>query len=265
MAKDKKGFVLYADMQEVFEELDDKDAGQLIRHIFAYVNDENPVTDNPMVKISFIPIKKQLKRDLEKYEKVREKRSIAGKKSAESRQQTSTKSTHVKSVEQTSTKSTVNVNDNVNVSVNDNVTVNVKDIKYKNILLSELKNSDVPNQNYYDITIAFYNLFKANLKELGINTTTISKAKGKWIDNIRLLIEIDKRTQEEIREVFDLLKTDKFWRKNILSTSKLREKFEKLLIESRTKKNGANKTNRKGASYEEIGAILEEEFGHLPN
>ena len=85
MAKDKKRFVLYSDYQEAFEALDDETAGQLIKHLFKYVNDEHPETDNQLVKLSFIPIKQQLKRDLVKYEDKQKQWSEAGKKSAAKR------------------------------------------------------------------------------------------------------------------------------------------------------------------------------------
>jgi hypothetical protein len=68
MAKDKKGFVLYADQKEIFDELPNDYAGKLIKHIFSYVNDENPTTDDLVLKIAFSSIKAQLKRDLKKYE-----------------------------------------------------------------------------------------------------------------------------------------------------------------------------------------------------
>lgn len=122
MAKDKKGFILYADQKELFDQLPDDKAGELIKHIFSYVNDENPIIEDLLLKLAFTPIKQQLKRDLKRFEEVREKRSIAGKASAESRKQNSTNLTLVKFVEQTSTNST----DKDNVTVNDNV--NVKDI-----------------------------------------------------------------------------------------------------------------------------------------
>jgi len=131
MAEGKKGFLLYADYQELFEELSDEDAGQLVKHIFKYVNDKDPETENKMVKISFIPIKRQLKRDLDKYEETKAVRSKAGKASAAAKklkkeqdsttssddQQTPTKSTHVNTIQQTPTKSTDK--DNVNDTVND--------------------------------------------------------------------------------------------------------------------------------------------------
>lgn len=137
MAKDKKSFVLYSDYLELFEELSDSDAGKLAKHIFRYVNDLNPTSESEIIKISFIPIKLQLKRDLKHWESVRIKRSQAGKASAESRKQNQQVSTSVESVEQRSTKSTVTVNDNVTVNVTDNI--NKKDIPKFNFKTELLK------------------------------------------------------------------------------------------------------------------------------
>jgi uncharacterized phage protein (TIGR02220 family) len=68
MAKDKAAFQLYADQKSLFDNLPDDYAGKLIKHIFSYVNDDNPTTDDLVLKIAFEPIKLQLKRDLKKYE-----------------------------------------------------------------------------------------------------------------------------------------------------------------------------------------------------
>lgn len=124
MAKDKKSFLLYTDVCHTVKHLSNEQAGELFKHLLAYVNDENPDTDNALVKIAFEPIKQSLKRDLAKYEKIRESRSKAGKKSAEIRK-SRTKPTSVKDVEQPSTNPTVSDN----VSVSDSDSVNVSDIK----------------------------------------------------------------------------------------------------------------------------------------
>jgi len=79
MAKDKKSFVLYSDSQSLVNQLPDEVAGRLLKHIFAYVNDENPETDELLVNIAFEPIKNQLKRDLKKYERTIEIKSNGGK------------------------------------------------------------------------------------------------------------------------------------------------------------------------------------------
>lgn len=68
MAEGKKGFVLYADQKELFDKLPNEKAGELIKHIFAYVNDEDPQTEDLLIDLAFIPIRQQLKRDLVKWE-----------------------------------------------------------------------------------------------------------------------------------------------------------------------------------------------------
>ena len=54
-------------MIHVFEELSDEQAGKLIKLIFDYVNDKNPIIDDQILKVSFAPIKAQLKRDLQEW------------------------------------------------------------------------------------------------------------------------------------------------------------------------------------------------------
>ncbi|BBI32456.1 DUF4373 domain-containing protein [Cohnella abietis] len=52
----------------------------------------------------------------------------------------------------------------------------------------------------------------------------------KWADDCRKLLEIDKAKENVIRDVIDWATSDEFWKKNILSASKLREKFQDLAI-----------------------------------
>ncbi len=75
-------------------------AGKFIKHILRYVNDLDPETEDKEVLLSFIPVKQNLKRQLKKWEEIKEKRSIAGQISAEKRKQNSTNSTHVESIKQ---------------------------------------------------------------------------------------------------------------------------------------------------------------------
>ncbi|MFZ2432496.1 MAG: DUF6291 domain-containing protein [Lutibacter sp.] len=79
MAENKKSFLLYVDLIHTVNQLPDDKAGQLFKHILSYVNDENPITDDLITKISFEPIKQQLKRDLKKYENICDRNSNNGK------------------------------------------------------------------------------------------------------------------------------------------------------------------------------------------
>lgn len=124
MAQGKKSFIAYSDWQGTFKALPDEIAGQLIKYIFSYVNDENPEPhENFVVNALFEQFKATLKRDLDKWDKQREQRSLAGKRSAELRAtKTNERST---TVNEQARKPTVNVSDSVNVSVNDSDSVNV--------------------------------------------------------------------------------------------------------------------------------------------
>jgi len=79
MAENKKSFVLYCDIIHTIEQLSDEQAGHLFKHVLYYVNDLNPETDNVITKIAFEPIKQQLKRDLVRYEKIRERNSLSAR------------------------------------------------------------------------------------------------------------------------------------------------------------------------------------------
>ena len=110
MAKDKKGFILYADQIAIFEQLPNDKAGELIKFIFSYVNDEDPVTEDLIINLAFTPIKQQLKRDLIKFEETKGKRSEAGKVGANKRWQNITEHSN-------------RINDITKIAVNDNVNV----------------------------------------------------------------------------------------------------------------------------------------------
>lgn len=115
MADNKKSFVLYADLIHTIKKMPEDKAGKLFVTILEYVNDENPTVDDMVVDLVFEPIKRQLKRDLVKYEDKRKKWSDAGKRSAEVKKAQRT----LTNVAKRSTESTVN--DTVNVTVNDSI------------------------------------------------------------------------------------------------------------------------------------------------
>lgn len=80
MAEGKKTFIFYSDWINMVREMPDEDAGALLKHVLSYVNDEEPTTDNLLVKMAFGHMKPMLKQDLNKWELIREKRKEAGKK-----------------------------------------------------------------------------------------------------------------------------------------------------------------------------------------
>lgn len=220
MATDKKSFVLYADNYGLIKQLPDDVAGRLLKHIFAYVNDENPVSDDLLLNIAFEPIKMALKRDLKKYEQIKEKRSLAGKKSAEQRQQNSTNPTHVDFVQQTSTNPTVSDSDNVSVidSVSDSDNVLSKD----NIIIPEI-------ENFGSVAIEDFNFLHSKILKF---------ESPSWLESVAMQQKI---TIEEIQN-----KIDEFVL--FLSTTETQHKSKKAFLEHfinwLTKKNNSEKNGK---------------------
>lgn len=140
MAEGKKSFVAYSDWYGMFKALPDEVAGKLIKHIFSYVNDENPTTEDFVINALFEQVKSTLKRDLKKWEEQQEQRKQAGIRSAEVRKQNATL-VNARLVSST---------DSVSVSVNDNV--NKKESKPSLETRSlAFKNSLIPFKQKYSI------------------------------------------------------------------------------------------------------------------
>jgi hypothetical protein len=58
----------------------------------------------------------------------------------------------------------------------------------------------------------------------------------KWCDSIGKMIRLDKREQTDIWNTLVFARTDVFWKVNIRSTNKFREKYETLYLQSKSKK-----------------------------
>jgi hypothetical protein len=127
MAAGKKSFVLYCDLIHTVEKMPNEKAGELLKHILRYVNDQNPTTNDLIIELTFEPIKQQLKRDLDKWEEqIKPKRSEAGRlggiKSGEARRsKTKQNEANALNAKQNEANEAVNVN----VSVNDNVKIDI--------------------------------------------------------------------------------------------------------------------------------------------
>jgi len=110
----------------MIREMPNEDAGELLKHILSYVNDEEPETKNLLVKMAFGHMKPMLKEDLEKWDKIREIRKKAGSKGGKA----SVKQNEANAYQNKSIAKQVQaVNDNVNV--NDNINVIKKEGKRK--------------------------------------------------------------------------------------------------------------------------------------
>jgi len=278
MAENKKRIVVYADWMDKFENLEDDEAGRLIKHFFRYVNDKNPDPPDRLTKLMFVDIENQLKRDLKKWEESIEGKRRAGLASAEAKkfkkenETDSTESTRVENVGENSTESTVTVTDTVKVTVTDKDKLKI----LNSFLLSEIKISDDNNflkfgehiisisekeRINFKTAVWFQKLFIKNLKEKNSPTSTQEKAKYKsYVDPIRLMFDSDNVTQEQIKDAHAFLNSidGEFWKKNILSTESLRKQIQKLLIQKNTS-NGKSEqqfagTAKKAANFDPLRA-----------
>ncbi len=196
MAQGKKSFLLYCDLIGTFEELTDDEAGKLIKHVLRYVNDMNPDAPDRLTKITFEPIKQALKRDLVKYEQIREKKRFAGLASAESRKQIQQVLTGVDTPQHKATHSTVI--DSVSDSVSDSVIVSDIDKEKKNILLKKreeaVASALVRKKQFYNSLIPFLDKYpKEMLKAFYDYWSEMNKTQTKMLFEFKPTFEISKR------------------------------------------------------------------------
>ncbi len=105
-----------------------------------------------------------------------------------------------------------NVNDNVNVDVNDNVPALPEAHLKAAQKLFYLVKAEKPNSLEWR-------------KEKTLDGVKVDQVTYWAAQDIRLMIEQDKRTIEDISKVIDAVAGDPFWRTNILSMGKLRQKW----------------------------------------
>jgi hypothetical protein len=75
------------------------------------------------------------------------------------------------------------------------------------------------------------NYLAERIQSNGSKKPTVTKA---WIDDMRLLVERDGRTPEQVYAAIDWCQQDAFWRSNILSPGKLRAKYDQLRLRAST-------------------------------
>ena len=132
-----------------------------------------------------------------------------------------------------------NTSYNNNSLVGSSQTPTKKDSK-KDLFKTKLSEVDVElldkkQKEYYSVAINFQKLFIHNKKELGLNNFKDQENATylNYVEPIRLAIEVDGWSVEDFRNAYAFLIKDEFWKKNILSTSKLRDKMEQLVVKSK--------------------------------
>jgi hypothetical protein len=241
--ENKKSFIAYVDWGETFDALPDEKAGQLVKHLFAYVNDKNPVTDDILINAVFTNIKLQLKRDLTKWKNISTQRAEIGKiggiKSGEKR---SKRSKCLKN-EANASKRKQNEHD----TVNDTVNVKEEYLKKANKspdFIDDILDCFIQEHGSYEVM--------SRGKERTAISTILKKYKEKY----------PAATSEEtligLRAYFkQCINISDIWLMNNMSPSIIVSKFNEI---NKILRNGTNKKSS-GASEEAVARIIAEKFG----
>jgi len=218
----KKSFILYDDMAAPIETLSDKEAGILFKHIFAYRNNTNglkPLEGGAAMAFQFI--KQQITRDSEKWEdRAKRSRENGSKGGRPVKTPKPRKPSGLKNNPENPVGDPKPVNANANANVNGNVTVNA--------------NVKIKNPDYVEMVDLLISRIEGNNPKYFYGKNKEQK-RDNWYEDIRLLKEKDRRTIEEIRRIINWCQSDSFWKSNILSASKLRNKFPQLELRSKIK------------------------------
>lgn len=120
----KNKIIVYRDWIEIFEPLEDAEAGKLIKHFFRYVNDQNPESPDRLTGLLFDgSIKPTLKRDLQSWKQQQERNKINGSNGGRPKKEKPKETEITQSVilEPTQTEQNPKKGVKDNVKVNDNV------------------------------------------------------------------------------------------------------------------------------------------------
>ncbi|EJP84672.1 hypothetical protein [Bacillus cereus] len=151
-----------------------------------------------------------------------------------------------------------NCNDGLlqNVTINSNKTSQTLDSNKMSLSITEIENTteittEKPKTSRHkfktcDINAANYLFEKIKSNNPKHKTPNLDT----WANDFRLMREKDNRELEEIKDVIDWCQLDSFWKGNILSPKKLREKFDQLTIQMTSKKGvTSNARNQKDSSF----------------
>lgn len=119
----------------------------------------------------------------------------------------------------TSTEQQVNTKNNVNNANNDNNDNNKT-------------SSSKRKGRIYENDSIYYILAEKLFKQICQNQEIKQPNLNAWADDIRKLIEIDKRTESQVSRMIDWCTTDSFWSTVVLSANKLRAKYQTMAAQA---------------------------------
>jgi hypothetical protein len=166
-----------------------------------------------------------------KYKELKEKKSEAGRKGMSKRWGNQQKD------------NTVITDDNTVITENNKgKEMKVKESKEKESKENKKKEKPSSPKQVYDKDGVHYQLALRLFKNILSNNPDYKEPNlQSWANDVRLMMERDNRTEEQISYLMDWVQSDSFWKTNILSVSKLREKFDQLVMRVKENMNKQNK------------------------
>ncbi|WP_078434252.1 replication protein [Metabacillus halosaccharovorans] len=103
--------------------------------------------------------------------------------------------------------------------------------KKENIKKIPRKQKTYDEENtYFKMAVYFHDRVSKVAQEAGVGHLTKKANLQKWADEFRKLVELDGVDKHLAKKVMDWVTTDSFWKTNVLSAKKLRDKFGELAI-----------------------------------
>lgn len=155
---DKKSFIVHFSTYESIKDFDDAQLGKIFRAMCEYAITGKEITLTKMLKVAFRFVKSQMDADIKKYKETCEKRSYAGRSSAQKRAES--KSTNVSKCqqnEQMPTKAT-----DIDVDIDVDVDNRESDILKNNTPTLEEIKTFCKNENLIVNPELFFNHYEAN-------------------------------------------------------------------------------------------------------
>lgn len=119
----------------------------------------------------------------------------------------------------------------------------------------DIKDSRKPRKRVYEedspyLKLAHYLYKKINEEATSEDEMTKKPEFQSWADDIRKMVELDKRPIEKVKRMIDWSQKNSFWSKNILSAKKLRAQYDRMAKEANSKSKSSFK--RPNTRREEI-------------
>jgi DNA replication protein DnaD len=126
--------------------------------------------------------------------------------------------------------------------------------------VKNVKNNKYSPKQVYDETSPYYQLATFFLEQIRNNNPEHKTPNlQKWSDEIRKMVEIDKRTIEQVKYLMQWVQQDDFEMINVLSPTKLRKRFDQLVIKVKKEKGQLTPKKQVKTDLEEHYRILQEQ------